>query len=63
VEFDLNYHGRVQSGVNRPGLAPNPSVLRVGPANFVGPGFFSPRSVLMPVRVTTHQLSISVPIQ
>ena len=63
LEFDLNYHGRVQSGVNRPGLENRPSPVVLDRA-LTTPGFgFSRPAVLLPVRVTTHQLSISVPIQ
>lgn len=61
LEFDMHYQGRVHSGVNRPGAPEFPNdvftldVLR-------GP-FSQPQPVLLPVRVTTHHLSISVPIQ
>jgi hypothetical protein len=62
-EFDLNYQGRVQSGVNRPGVPGFVRGFAEPTALSIAPSFVTPQAVLVPVRVTTHHLSISVPIQ
>jgi hypothetical protein len=63
VEFDLNYHGGVQSGVNRPGVPDvPPGIIGLDSPSLFSP-FSQPQAALLPVRVTTHHLSISVPIQ
>ena len=61
LEFDLTYHGRVQSGVNRPGRPSFQGPIAIDVAPFFP--FTPPGPVLLPVRVTTHQLSVSVPVQ
>jgi hypothetical protein len=63
LEFDLNYHGRVQSGVNRPGRPDLQRFLVIDVAPAIFSPFSPPPPALLPVRVTTHQLSVSVPIQ
>jgi hypothetical protein len=61
LEFDLHYQGRVHSGVSRPGAPEFPNDVRA--LDVIFSPFAQPRPVLLPVRVTTHHLSISVPIQ
>ena len=59
ADFDVNYQGRVQSGESRPGF---PEFV---PVALEGPGFssFAPQPALVPIRVTTHQLFVSVPVR
>ena len=61
LDFDLYYQGRVQSGVNRPGFPPPGGGVVLERSSSFLPIQTSP--MLVPIRVTTHQFFVSVPLR
>ena len=65
-EVEVHYRARMTTGTGRPGIIPEGRALAAPDATFAASSFIVAPSgplTLTPVRVTTHQFSVSVPIR
>jgi hypothetical protein len=65
-ELDIHYRLRVTSGTGRPGVASNGGFMSADVALASGRAFLLAPSgalTLDPVRVTTHQIAVSLPVR
>jgi hypothetical protein len=66
TDLELRYAGRVSSGTGRPGIRDNDNRVFLTAADAAGSNIISAPSgplTLTGVRVTTHQISVSLPIR